>query len=130
MHARIQSLLPNVKAGTLRMWGEWFGKPYDNVHRIVECAGDNALLSLGFEGGEKLSIWQPEGLEVGPDTFSVKSATKVRWEWDYYGRPKLPQNRYFREFVVEGSSIFPATNVDWYAPKFEPSLRHHAAELL
>jgi hypothetical protein len=130
MPSLIQSALPNIKAGSLRMWGEWFGKPYASSHRIVECTGDSAVLSIGFDGGEKLVIWHPEGLEVSRDTFFVRSATKVRWEWDYYGRPKLPQNRYFREFAIEGSSVFPTTNVDWYAPKFEPSLRHHAAELL
>ena len=31
---RISAALPNIKAGSLRIWGEWFGKPYDNFHTI------------------------------------------------------------------------------------------------
>lgn len=112
------------------MWGVWFGKPYDSIHRIVACSGDDQKLLLEFEGGETLAIWKPEGLDTTLGVFSIKSASKVRWEWDYYGRPKLPENHYFREFVIEGSSILSSTNVDWYAPKFEPSLRQNAAELL
>jgi hypothetical protein len=30
----IARLLPHVKAGTLRFFGEWFGRPYDNMHAI------------------------------------------------------------------------------------------------
>ena len=130
MSTRIQSLLPTLKAGTVRMWGEWIGKPYVSIFRIIECSGDDQKLTLGFEGGETLAIWKPEGLDTTLGVFSIKSATKERWEWDYYGRPKLPENHYFREFAIEGSSIFSTTNVDWYAPKFEPSVRQNAAELL
>ena len=130
MSARIQELLPSLKTGSVRMWGVWFGKPYDSIHRIVACSGDDQKLLLEFEGGETLAIWKPEGLDTTLGVFSIKSASKVRWEWDYYGRPKLPENHYFREFVIEGSSILSSTNVDWYAPKFEPSLRQNAAELL
>jgi len=27
IHNQLNKALPNVKSGTLRFWGEWFGKP-------------------------------------------------------------------------------------------------------
>jgi hypothetical protein len=33
----IANLLRHVKRGTLRFWGEWFGRQYDNIHIVVSC---------------------------------------------------------------------------------------------
>jgi hypothetical protein len=36
----ILGALPNVKSGTLRIWGDWFGRPHDNIHRITGATAD------------------------------------------------------------------------------------------
>ena len=126
----INASLPTLKAGTLRFWGEWFGRPYDNMHQVVRCSAEGNLVTLEFNEGETLAISKPEGLVLKEGIFSIQSAARVRWEWFYYGRPKTEENRYFEEFVNEGAKISVTTNVNWYSPEFKPSLTEKAVEIL
>jgi hypothetical protein len=127
---RINATLPNVKAGSLRMWGEWFGRPHDNFHTMKRCSTAGSTLMLEFDDGEILTVESPEGLEVSSTVFAIRSASAVRWEWFYYGRPHLAGNRYYYQFVRSGSCVEAETNVDWYRPNLSPSANQNAAELL
>jgi hypothetical protein len=114
--AQLTAQLPDVVIGSLRFWGQWFGKPYDNVHRIVSAEARGDLLQVHFDGGETLIVLEPQGLEASANTFKIARAMSVRWEWFYYGRPKVAANRYFMEFLNRGDEISSTTNVDWYVP--------------
>jgi len=127
---RIIATLPDVKAGSLRMWGVWFGKPYDNVHTIRRCRSNASTLVLEFDGGEALTVDNPEDLAVSSTTFSIRCASAVCWEWFYYVRPHVAENRYFYRFVRSGAAVEAQSNVDWYSPKFSPSADKNAVELL
>src|SRR5580704_161436 len=116
---RIRQALPNVKSGTLRFWGEWFGKPYDNWHQLVRCEAKPDVLRLFFNEDEILSVWAPGRLEVDRSTFRISTADRVRWEWFYYGRPKTASNLYFQDFVRSSAGISATTNVDWYKAKLK-----------
>jgi len=122
--------LSAVKAGTLRFWGEWFGKPYDNYHKIVRCSAVEASLVIEFDEGELLTIRDPDGVTANADVFCVKNATLVRWEWFYYGRAASADNRYFYEYVRDGSKITGSTNVDWYKLVLSPLVNENAVEIL
>ena len=106
-----------------------FGRPYDNVHKIIGCSAAGANLVVEFSGGERLTVTDPEGVEAGPDTFLIRKASRVRWEWFYYGRPQTPNNRYFFEYTADGSSVKAHTNVDWYTPSLSPSISAKAVEM-
>ena len=121
---------PDIKSGTLRFWGEWFGRPYDNIHTVARCTAIEDTLVFEFEGGERLTVHCPEGVTISQELFCIKGATRVRWEWFYYGRPHLPGNRYFYDYVKSGSKIIGSTNVDWYKHAFVPSIENNAVEIL
>jgi hypothetical protein len=127
---RIQRKLPKIKSGTLRFWGEWFGRPYDNWHQLVRCEVEQNVLRLVFNEQEILSVWAPSGLEVDHSTFRISTADRVRWEWFYYGRPKTPSNLYFLDFVRSATGISATTNVDWYEPNLKPRPSEAAVEIL
>jgi hypothetical protein len=129
MVEHLNAAMPNVKVGALRFWGEWFGKPYDNQHRLVLCEADGDLLRCQYDEGETLSVWSPKRLEANSQTFRISDAAKVRWEWFYYGRPKTPANRYFMEFSKTADSIGAKTNVDWYSPNLRPTMDFPAVEI-
>src|SRR5262245_42487608 len=105
VQTRILALLPALKSGTLRIWGDWFGRPYDNHHRLVGAETDDAALILTFDEDECLSVWHPEGAEIDATVFRIQRASRVRWEWFYYGRPQLPQNRFFLEYTLEAGQV-------------------------
>jgi hypothetical protein len=127
---QINAALPDVKAGSLRMWSEWFGRPYDNFHSIKRCAAVGSTLTVEFDGGETLTVENAEGLTISETAFSIRSASAVRWEWFYYGRSHVADNRYFYQFVRMGSLVEAQSNVDWYSPNFAPSAESNAVELL
>src|SRR5689334_4920571 len=89
---RLTPLLPGAKSCSLTFWGDWFGRPMDNTHRIVRCSANGDSLRLWFDEGETLTLDSPVGFDVSKDVFWVNDAALVRWEWFYYGRPKTPAN--------------------------------------
>lgn len=114
MGQRIRASLPNVKRGSLRFFGQWFGRPHDNIHSVVGCDTDQDCLILFFNGGEQLRIWSPSNLKVNDTTFRIRTAARVRWEWNYYGRPPSQSNKCFIEFEstkdgIVGRELFEGT---------------------
>ena len=52
---RIQRAITKVPVGSLRFWGERFGRPYDNWHTLTSCRAEKNILLLSFDQGETLS---------------------------------------------------------------------------
>jgi hypothetical protein len=94
------------------------------------CHATANSLVLKFDGGEVLTVTEPESLMVGIDVFTIHNAQSVRWEWFYYGRPAVAENLYFYEFSRRGLIIEARTNVDWHQPKLTPSTDENAVEIL
>lgn len=83
--ARINERLDRMNAGSLRFFGDSFGRPMDNQHRVTGADNEGDLLRVFFDQGEVLSVWGPSGAEISTGTFVILDARRVRWEWDYYG---------------------------------------------
>ena len=128
--AALRQALPNVKSGTLRFWGSWFGRPYDDSHRIVSCELQGEELRVHFNDGEVLRVWAPRRATIDENNFRILEASRVRWEWFYYGRPKSPANLYFEDFTRQGTQISTGTNVDWYSPNLQTDAALPAVEIL
>jgi len=129
---QIAAIIEEHKAdvrGTVRIFGDWFGRPHDNCHTLTDVSAKEDYLALGFDGGEVLKVWAPSAPEFTGHRLGVRFASRVRWEWFYYGRPPLLENRYFLDYVVAADRINPATNVDWYTPDLKPSSNEYAVTL-
>ena len=127
---RICRRLPNIKCGTLRFWGSWFGRPHDNRHQAIACDASDLVLRVRFNEGEVLSVWGPRGGAIDDSTFRIQDAQRVRWEWFYYGRPKTAGNLYFEDFSRDGAVVIAKTNVDWYGTDLQPDGSEAAVEIL
>jgi len=133
----INQKLSDIEPGTLRFWGEWFGRPYDNSHQLIGCDAPKIdLLRMHFNESELLSVWSPRDLYIGPSRqrsrpiLRIMDAVRIRWEWFYYGRPHIATNRYFNEFVKTSNGIKGTTNVDWNVPNLKPVITEPAVEIL
>lgn len=115
--------------GSLCVFGDWFGRPMDNWHQVVSHEEKEGYVRLTFNEGETLEVWEPAGLRMEGKSFIIQQASRVRWEWFYYGRPKLPENRFSIEHVVSGQKIEATTNVQWALGRFEPSRAHPAVSI-
>jgi hypothetical protein len=128
---RIRRGLPHIKRGTLRFWGNWFGRPYDNYHEIVDCSADGDILCVRFNDGEVLWVFSPRGASIDESTFRIQGASRVRWEWFFYGRAKTAANLYFEEFTQKpDGAIVAETNADWYTPDLRTTSSEAAVEIL
>ncbi len=122
--------LGHLKSGTLRIFGDWFGGPYDNIHVIADADSEADCLIIRFDHGEELRVWEPADGKIDVSTFVIAKAKRVRWEWYFYGRPQVPENRYFLDYLPAGEKINANTNVDWYNPPFNTSADSPAVELV
>lgn len=86
------------KGGSLRFFGEWFGRPYDNFHSPESAEFSENVLVILFDGGEKCVVYDPLGIVNEPNDFHVESASKIVWEWYCYGKEHTPKNLCERVF--------------------------------
>lgn len=90
--------------GSLRFWGEWFGRPYDNFHTPVSAELAGNVLTIRFENGERCTVFDPSEIVNEPNDFHIAHASKIVWEWFYYGREKTPENLCRREYESDASA--------------------------
>lgn len=100
---------PKLRGG-LRFWGEWFGSPLDNVHMLVACHAEGGRLVLRFDDEEMLTVWAPQGLSMQGRSLRIAEASRVRWEWFFYGRPKTRENLHFIDYARKDEAIEKSTN--------------------
>ena len=74
-----------MKGGSLCFYGDWFGRPYDNYHRIEDAILDNETLFIHFDAGELLTVEKPCGIINENNSFIIQSASFVVWEYIPYG---------------------------------------------
>ena len=115
--------------GALCVFGDQFGRVEEDWHTVTGYEARKDYLRLSFKEGETLEVWHPRGLKIVGGKFMIQQAERVRWEWFYYGRPPLPENRFYREHVVKDGAVTATTNVTWYVPDFAPSLAAAAVTL-
>jgi len=115
---------PALTSGSLRFWGEGFGK-----HKLVQCSAIGDTLLVEFDDGGTLTVVDPDGLKLSATTLLIRSATSVRWQF-YHGRSRAPENLYFYEYRRSGTTIAASTNVNWYNPHLSPSVAENAVEIL
>ena len=112
------------KGGALRIFNDWFGQPYDNVLSIQNGLYDNEtkVLTLEFEAGEKLEIFNPSHIRESPTFLKIISADRIKLTWFDYGKSKIVGKNYFVDYQKDNKKIKTQTNVDWYKPVFDVSV--------
>jgi len=129
--AVLQSQLP-IRLGTLQVYGDWFGRPMDNIHTAVSAQARGKVLIVGFDEGEVLEVINPQdiALDLGATTHRlvVGRADRVRWSWYYYGRPHLAENLFVEEHWLDGETVRASSTANWYTPEFRPSIDQPAVD--
>jgi hypothetical protein len=114
----IQELPERKKSGSIRIWGQWFGRAMDNIHRCIASRATENQLILSFDQGETLTIWNPSEPEIEGATLSFSLAARIRWEWYYYGRSQEPENLLFIEYKKHDGKVIRSSNFNY--PASEP----------
>lgn len=75
-----------MRGGSMCFYGEWFGRPYDNFHRVKRASIINDTLTIQFEGGEILTAASPGNIKNTEKEFIIVDAESIEWTWFYYER--------------------------------------------
>ena len=126
----IDAALPSAKRGTLRIWGEWFGRPHDNFHSAVSCHAFDDGLRFAFNEDEVLTIWKPQHVVLNEAKFEIAEAVRVRWEWHWYGSPKTVSNLKYLDYMRSGDLVQLNSNADWLVTPKMVTITGPAAELV
>jgi hypothetical protein len=102
--------------GSLCIWGNWFGRPMDNIHKITSVSfdQDKNILTLTFDNNERLTIWNALRITEEKTKLQIDNADKVLWEWYFYGKPQTKENLFFEEYKQTDGKIEFKTNVNWF----------------
>lgn len=112
------------KGGTFRIFGDWFGKPYDNYHEIESAEFNTQLkrLTLNFKEGEILEVYNPKHIFEASTFLKIINADRIKLTWFYFGKTQTIENQYFLDYILTDKKFRTETNVDWYKPIFDVSL--------
>ena len=74
-----------VGGASLQLPSGWFGRPYDNLHRLTSAtvAADRLLLVL--DNQLLLSLAHPRTVVYDEKTLRLSDFDHVTWDWDEYG---------------------------------------------
>jgi hypothetical protein len=91
----------------LSLWGDTFGRPYDNYYSTKEYSfkKDERLFIISFNENMKLLIYEPKNIQVSMNIFQILDAKKVRLEWHLYG-PKYNENdTLYYEYIKHDNQV-------------------------
>jgi hypothetical protein len=98
---QINQAIPDVKAGSLCVYGDFVGRPYDNIFRVCSArtSPNGDALIVEFDEGGTLEVWAPNSASITRTVFAIATASRVRWQWFSYGLPQIPENLYSIDHV-------------------------------
>jgi hypothetical protein len=103
--------------GSLRIFGNWFGRPFDDNHKVVSASLKGGHLVIEFESGNgpnTLEVWNPQFMRFNGANLEVCVATKVVHTWDY-GQVTPARREYCvsNGHVVLSSNFEPERTIHW-----------------
>lgn len=106
-----------TQGGSLCFYGDWFGRPYDNFHKIIHTSYDGELLNILFDCYEHLIIYEPENITNTEHELKIRIARKVKWMYLPYGTNTRKHNTII--YTVEDGKISKQTKygIEYLTPK-------------
>lgn len=101
----------SLRPGSLSFWGNWFGRPYDNNHRILHAHSIGAAVIIQFDRGETLVIDTPGDWSLEKGLLVVRRAKHLRFLWFDYGRLPSPETLHFEEYRRADDELSFATDL-------------------
>lgn len=100
----VEEFFAKHSAAGLVLPNGWFGRPYDNLHRLTACTAARHAVRVELDGQLTLTF-EGAGIEAvrDRDSLTVRGFTKLVWEWLSYGPPEG-----HREVFADGDVAFVA----------------------
>lgn len=100
----VSAFFARFSVASVRLPDGWFGRPYDNHHRLTKIENIGGSVVVELDGCQELTVVEPTAVDVEAGVLRVTGFAKAVWDWVEYGGNR----RHRREF---GSG-----NVEFFAP--------------
>ncbi|HGY9594063.1 hypothetical protein [Vibrio campbellii] len=90
----IESWIESNAVFGLKLPDGWFGRPYDNQHRLTWIAERDNKLILEFDNQMYLTFTKPIQLKVSDSEFIVDDFQQLTFDWQGYGDVKAHSKVY------------------------------------
>lgn len=97
---KIINNLKEKPGGTLRFYGDWIGRPYDNYHKILECSFKDGILDITFDAGEMIKILNPSNIIFNDNKLIIKDSNCVDFLRYGYGKPQTEENLIINRYSI------------------------------
>jgi hypothetical protein len=102
----VEQWFREVGSASLKLPSGWFGRPYDNLHRLTAAHALADRLILVLDNQMVLTLAHPTNVAVDGGRLSVSGFTHASWDWDEYGFPR-PHLETFQGGEIEFLTLGP-----------------------
>jgi len=116
------------KGGTIKIFGDWFGEPYENFMKIVKINYDDSKkqMIIQFEKQTRIIIDEPDHILESPTVLKILSAKKIQLEFQHEKKNSKEKGNFFKTYTIINSKLKTDTNIDWTNSKIDASIGQDA----
>lgn len=109
------------RGGTLKVFGDWHGRPYRNFLEIRQINYDKRQkqMLISFSKNTRLIIDEPDHILESPSVLKILSAKGARVEFWHQKEHAPVERSYFKNYRVSGNRLETDTNIDWVEQKMD-----------
>ena len=116
------------KGGTIKIFGDWFGEPYENFMKIVKINYDDSKkqMIIQFEKQTRIIIDEPDHILESPTVLKILSAKKIQLEFQHEKKNSKEKGNFFKTYTIINNKLKTDTNIDWTNSKIDASIGQDA----
>lgn len=116
------------QGGTLKIFGDWHGKPYQNALKIlhIDYAEDKKQMVIQFSRNTRILIDEPGHILESPSVLKILSAKRIKLEFQYKKKGSTEEGSYFKIYTVVKNKIETETNIGWTKQKIDAAIGQDA----
>ncbi len=116
------------KGGSLKIFGDWHGEPYQNTLDLLQIDYDELKkqMVMTFSQNTRIIIDEPDHILESPSVLKILSAKEVRLEFWHKRAHAAVEGNYFKTYRVRGNRLETDTNIDWTDQKMDAALGQDA----
>ena len=116
------------QGGTLKIFGDWHGEPYQNSLKIVRIDYNEELkkMEIQFTENTRIVIDEPGHILESPSVLKIISAKNIKLEFQHKKNGSTEEASYFKHYKVVNNRVQTETNIDWINQKIDAAIGQDA----
>lgn len=114
--------------GTLKIFGDWHGEPYQNSLKILRIYYNEELkqMEIQFSENTRIIIDEPDHILESPSVLKILSVKRIKLEFQQKKKGSTEETSYFKNYKVVNNRVLTETNMDWIKQKIDAAIGQDA----